>query len=67
MKPLSIKNRINMKPIKNLLYTLQVVVIALAIPVLCIVDLSHKTKAGTPTEISAQHRHLEAATVTSNI
>ena len=52
-------NRFNFKPIKNALYMLQVLIIALAIPVLCIVDLSHHSKNQPSTELSHQTSRVE--------
>ncbi len=64
MKTFLSKNRkFNMFPIKNALYMLQVVVISISIPILCVVDLSHKDKTTEPVEISVDHPQPPAATI----
>ena len=51
-----LKNKkINMAPIKKALYFIQVVIISISIPVLCVVEISHNSKESKSVDISANH------------
>lgn len=67
MNTIKQNNGLNFTPVKHALYILQVLVIAIAIPVLYVVDLSHKEKIINPQEMS-NHRavnegHIKVAQI----
>lgn len=51
-------NRLNFTPVKHALYMIQVLVIAIAIPVLYVIDISHKDKIVDSQEMS-NHRSVK--------
>ena len=67
MKKKSNSQKFNLVPFKKLLYGLQVIVIAVTIPVLCVIEMSHNIKMPEPVEQSAHSQYLSTGTVKSSI